>query len=538
LPGIYDTIHGADDNASGVCAVLESARLLANMNLDYTVIFVAFDEEELGLYGSKGFADSCLARNENIIGVINLDMIGYDKNNDSKSRIVTDTNSQILSNIFSEVVQKYKIGLNPVKVISYSVGSDHYYFWENGFKAITSIEDDFNAYYHTVNETFDKFNVPYFHNMVKAAVGFVLTLALDKYINVELAHIPLESTLDTSSRIAKLRVKTEVKIADGQYAPRLYYKAGNGNYNYINSYTQNHDTLYFLIPGLPPGTKVNYYFALQNTTSSCVCTLPSGGTGISPPGTTPPQSVYEYYVLASSNNCSYGTPKIIEDNKVIKDTIHIERNGLIKDLKLTLNINHTNDGDLVIVLYKSLAGNITLASSNGEGGQNFINTIFDDTASLSISQGIPPFSGRYKPIGSLSAFKDKQLKGDWIIQVLDKKAGDQGTLVSWCLDIIYGDNVGIYNGNNEISNKFELYQNYPNPFNPSTNIRYQIAKNSFVTLKVNDMLGREVETLVNEFKKAGEYDVTFQAGSLPSGVYVYKLTAGDFISVKRMVLIK
>jgi len=362
LPGIYDTIHGADDNASGVCAVLESARLLANMNLDYTVIFVAFDEEELGLYGSKGFADSCLARNENIIGVINLDMIGYDKNNDSKSRIVTDTNSQILSNIFSEVVQKYKIGLNPVKVISYSVGSDHYYFWENGFKAITSIEDDFNAYYHTVNETFDKFNVPYFHNMVKAAVGFVLTLALDKYINVELAHIPLESTLDTSSRIAKLRVKTEVKIADGQYAPRLYYKAGNGNYNYINSYTQNHDTLYFLIPGLPPGTKVNYYFALQNTTSSCVCTLPSGGTGISPPGTTPPQSVYEYYVLASSNNCSYGTPKIIEDNKVIKDTIHIERNGLIKDLKLTLNINHTNDGDLVIVLYKSLAGNITLVS--------------------------------------------------------------------------------------------------------------------------------------------------------------------------------
>lgn len=77
-PVVPDTIYGADDNASGVCAVLEAARLLANMNLDYTVIFVAFDEEErIGVpnRGSVAFADSLYFRGDTVLGVLNVDMI-------------------------------------------------------------------------------------------------------------------------------------------------------------------------------------------------------------------------------------------------------------------------------------------------------------------------------------------------------------------------------------------------------------------------------------------------------------------------------
>jgi hypothetical protein len=86
--------------------------------------------------------------------------------------------------------------------------------------------------------------------------------------------------------------------------------------------------------------------------------------------------------------------------------------------------------------------------------------------------------------------------------------------------------------------EFLLSQNYPNPFNPKTKIKYQIAKISFVTIKVYDVLGSEVATLVNEEKPAGSYDVEFIGDELPSGIYFYQLEAGNFIETKKMVLLK
>jgi len=87
-------------------------------------------------------------------------------------------------------------------------------------------------------------------------------------------------------------------------------------------------------------------------------------------------------------------------------------------------------------------------------------------------------------------------------------------------------------------NNFELYQNYPNPFNPITNIKYQIQKTGLVTLKIYDITGREIKTLVNEIKNPGSYIVTFNGTELSSGVYFYRIQAGDFVQVKKMVLIK
>jgi hypothetical protein len=90
--------------------------------------------------------------------------------------------------------------------------------------------------------------------------------------------------------------------------------------------------------------------------------------------------------------------------------------------------------------------------------------------------------------------------------------------------------------------KFSLSQNYPNPFNPSTSIQYAISNTQFVSLKVYDVLGKEVVTLVNEEKSAGNYNVEFQStvGSLQltSGIYYYQLRAGDFVETKKMILLK
>ncbi|HRQ54203.1 MAG TPA: CotH kinase family protein [Ignavibacteriaceae bacterium] len=89
-----------------------------------------------------------------------------------------------------------------------------------------------------------------------------------------------------------------------------------------------------------------------------------------------------------------------------------------------------------------------------------------------------------------------------------------------------------------IPNEFVLYQNYPNPFNPSTKISWQSPVGGWQTLKVYDVLGNEVVTLVDEFRNAGSYEIEFNASLLSSGVYFYKLQAGDFVETRKMILVK
>jgi hypothetical protein len=116
----------------------------------------------------------------------------------------------------------------------------------------------------------------------------------------------------------------------------------------------------------------------------------------------------------------------------------------------------------------------------------------------------------------------------------------------WVIDDleIQGRLVGVEDEKNNLPNTFSLSQNYPNPFNPTTTIRYSIPSNvrremSNVTqLKVFDILGKEVVTLVNEAKQPGIYEIAFDASTLASGIYYYRLKAGDFTETKKMVLIR
>jgi hypothetical protein len=97
---------------------------------------------------------------------------------------------------------------------------------------------------------------------------------------------------------------------------------------------------------------------------------------------------------------------------------------------------------------------------------------------------------------------------------------------------------GITHNENEVPSSYSLSQNYPNPFNPSTKITYQLPKSENVRVTVFDLLGREVAVLVNEFKTAGTYNIEFNASQLSSGVYLYRIDAGEFKDVKKMVLVK
>jgi len=90
----------------------------------------------------------------------------------------------------------------------------------------------------------------------------------------------------------------------------------------------------------------------------------------------------------------------------------------------------------------------------------------------------------------------------------------------------------------EFPRAFRLEQNYPNPFNPSTTIKYELPRSSVVTLSVYDMLGREVSVLVNEKRDAGVHEIKFDGSNLASGVYVYRVQAGDFVQAKKFVVLK
>ncbi len=120
--------------------------------------------------------------------------------------------------------------------------------------------------------------------------------------------------------------------------------------------------------------------------------------------------------------------------------------------------------------------------------------------------------------------------------------------------IKYNEPIGIQPISNEEPGKFELYQNYPNPFNPSTVIRFQVDRTSLnpplvkggivrstgglVTLKVYDILGREVANLVNEQLNPGTYEVRYDATELPSGIYFYRLSTDSFSKSMKMIVLK
>ncbi len=105
-------------------------------------------------------------------------------------------------------------------------------------------------------------------------------------------------------------------------------------------------------------------------------------------------------------------------------------------------------------------------------------------------------------------------------------------------DLEFSGTVGVNDHVTNTVQKFELYQNYPNPFNPSTNISYSTIKPGNVELKIYNILGVEVASLLDEFQTAGEHSVKFNAENLPSGIYFYKLEAGSFSQIKKMTLLK
>jgi subtilisin-like proprotein convertase family protein len=234
-----------------------------------------------------------------------------------------------------------------------------------------------------------------------------------------------------------------------------------------------------------------------------------------------------------------GTTKPINDHQWTYDTLNVVIGAqcIVKDVNVRVDsVLHTFDGTLSFYLRKG-STSVKIINRVGGVGDNFIGTILNDSATIPIAGGTAPFTGSYIPSNPLTPFNNQPADGQWILGISDTANGDTGFLRAWCLVIAYQCPVGGIQ-TIEIPNYYALGQNYPNPFNPATTISFALPKAENVKLAVYDMLGREVAALVNAFKQAGIYEVPFDASSLSSGVYFYRLETGSFTETKKMLLVK
>lgn len=181
----YDAVpnHGADDNASGTAAVLETARILSKHEFPYSIIYALWDQEEIGLIGSGNWANNARDLNININGVINLDMIGYNITQDHQFDIHTNAtaNSVNLANYISQFCSTYNLSLSPTIYNPGNPQSDHTSFWDNNYSALMLIEPLttglLNPHYHTDQDRINLFNMNFFHEMSKLGLGSIAGLA-------------------------------------------------------------------------------------------------------------------------------------------------------------------------------------------------------------------------------------------------------------------------------------------------------------------------------------------------------------------------
>ena len=154
----------------------------------------------------------------------------------------------------------------------------------------------------------------------------------------------------------------------------------------------------------------------------------------------------------------------------------------------------------------------------------------------------------YNDIGSPAAWTKQTIDGNftgaWPVHAADiDNDGDMDVLggASYANEIAWWENegiVGIIPARSDFSGSFKLFRNYPNPFNPTTTIKFQLPQTSQVTLEIYNLIGEKVATLLSAIQPPGSHSVEWDASNLTSGVYLYRLNAGNHVETKKMVLLK
>jgi hypothetical protein len=239
----YDTVADfcADDNASGTAAVLEIARILSTQCLDNTIIYALWDEEEIGLRGSQFYANLAAANGDNILGVLNMDMIGYDGDavgqpgdNEFDIDYRNIAGSVAMKDDILAVLNSYTFDLNVIEVNPGTTASDHASFWGVGYTALLVGEswetNDQTPFYHTAQDRFATLDLPYLQEMAKLVTGYMVTkgglVALDNTVAQTMTMLTSNQNsasyqwfnCDTDTAISGATNQTYIPVANATYA--------------------------------------------------------------------------------------------------------------------------------------------------------------------------------------------------------------------------------------------------------------------------------------------------------------------------------
>ncbi len=217
-------------------------------------------------------------------------------------------------------------------------------------------------------------------------------------------------------------------------------------------------------------------------------------------------------------------------------SIWVSEDQVIDNVTVLVSLQHPTTSELTLTLKAPNGQYKVLHDNNGSNGNDIL-TVYSNGAGNSITNAefLAPWSEEVIPV-STGAFRCTS-HGFWTLEVKDEVVNAaEGYFIDWGLRFnSLGDRPA---GENTSPYKFNLSQNYPNPFNPVTDINYSLAKDIHVKITLYDILGRETKVLIDEFKQAGIYNFRFDSTNLASGVYFYRITAGDFTDIKKMILAK
>ncbi|MDA9874832.1 M28 family peptidase [Flavobacteriaceae bacterium] len=205
----YDSVadYCADDNASGTATVLEVARILSTQCMDNTLVYALWDEEEIGLRGANFYASQANNNGDNILGVLNIDMMGYDGDDDDDFDIDVRpiANSIEIKDDLVALLATYNFNLNVNVVNPGTTASDHARFWDQGYSAVLVGEswdnDDQTPYYHSSSDRFSTLDLPYFHELAKLIMSYMVTKGSLVSVDNSLTVSPstLTSNMDNAS---------------------------------------------------------------------------------------------------------------------------------------------------------------------------------------------------------------------------------------------------------------------------------------------------------------------------------------------------
>jgi hypothetical protein len=256
------------------------------------------------------------------------------------------------------------------------------------------------------------------------------------------------------------------------------------------------------------------------------------------------------YGLSAWNPRRWHLAKPITDLQVTTDTLVMSSSIVIgaslgktasdrtiTDVAVVIDsVTHTADGDLEFTLSHGGVTD-TLVYRTGGSGDNFLGTMLSDSALAPIASGTAPFTGEFRPFSPLAKFRGMDPEGEWILAILDGATGNTGVLQGWGLDIFYDKPTGI-DEEPTIPDQFVVFQNFPNPFNPSTEIRFGLPQAEQVTVTVFNLLGQKVAEPVSERLPAGYHSIAFDGKNFASGVYIYRVSAGENVGTRKMLLLK